>query len=124
MKELGTFVFRCLWNILGGHIKTDQNGSKKGCSTTMALIEMFDSCLKASDNTSIKIRKLLLDYRKAFDFIDHNTLMAKLVSYGIPLVLLCCGHAFLAFRKQRIKVGQITSKWVTLNCNVPQETKL
>ncbi len=90
----------------------------------MALIEMFDSWLKASDNASTQIRILLLDYRKAFDLIDHNILVAKLVSYCIQLMLSCWGHAFLDFRKQRIKVGQITSKWVTLNGDVPQETKL
>ncbi len=80
MKELETFVLRWLWNILGEHIKTDQYGSMKGCSTKMFHIEMFDSWLKASDNASIQIRILLLDYRKAFDLIDHNILIAKLMS--------------------------------------------
>ncbi len=46
------------------------------------------------------------------------------MSYCVPLVLLCWVHAFLADRKQRIKVGQVTSKWVTLNGGVPQGTKL
>ncbi len=103
IKELETFVFRWLWNILGEHIKTDQYGSMKGCSTTMALIEMFDSWLKASDNASTQIRLILLDYRKAFDLIDHNILLAKLMSYGMPLVLLHWVHAFPADRKQMIK---------------------
>ncbi len=104
--------------------KTDQFGSMKGCSTIMALIEMFDSWSKASDNPSTQIRILFLDYRKAFDLIDHNILMAKLMSYGLSLVLLCWVHAFLADRKQRIKVSQVTSKWVTLNGGVPHGTKL
>ncbi len=77
----------------------------KGCSTTIALIEMFDSCSKARDNASTQIRILLLDYKKAFDLIDLNILMAKLMSYGVPLVLLSWVHAILADRKQRIKVG-------------------
>ncbi len=37
---------------------------------------------------------------------------------------LCWIHAFLNYRKQRIKVGQVTSKWITLNGGVPQGTKL
>ncbi len=69
--------------------KTDQYGSMKGCSTTMAPIEMFDSWLKASYNASTQIRILLLDYKKVFDLIDHNILMAMLMSYGVSLVLLC-----------------------------------
>ncbi len=107
MKKLETFVFRWLWNILG---------SMKGCSTTIALIEMFDSWSKTSDNASIQIIILLLDYRKAFDHIDHNILMAKLMSYGVLLVLLRWVHAFLADIKQRIKgwssyVKVGNSKW-------------
>ncbi len=101
MKELETFVFRWLWNILGEHITTDQYGSMKGCSTTMAPIEMFDSWSKANDNVSTQIRILLLDYRKAFDLINHNILMAKLMSYGVPLVLLRWVHAFLADLKKK-----------------------
>ncbi len=67
----------------------------------------------------------MLDYRKALHLIDHNILMTKLMSYGVPLVLLCWAHAFLADRKkQRIKVCQVTSKWVTLKGGVPQGTKL
>ncbi len=96
----------------------------KGCSTTMALTEMFDSWSKANDNASTQIRILLLDYRKAFDLIDHNILMAKLMSYGVPLVLLHSVHAIPAGRKQRIKVGQVTSNWVSLNEGVSQGTKL
>jgi hypothetical protein len=124
MKELETFVFKWLWDILGVHIKSDQYGNIKGCSTTMALIEMFDSWAKASDTASTQIRILLLDYRKAFDLIDHNILMAKLMSYNVPPVLLRWIHAFLSNRKQRIKVGQVASEWVTLNGGVPQGTKL
>ncbi len=90
----------------------------------MALIEMFESWSKTSDNASTQIRILSLDYRKAFDLIDHNILMAKLMNYVVPLVLLHWVHAFLDDRKQSIKVGQVTTKWVTLNGGVPQGTKL
>ncbi len=90
----------------------------------MALIEMFESWSKTSDNASTQIRILSLDYRKAFDLIEHNILMAKLMNYVVPLVLLHWVHAFLDDRKQSIKVGQVTTKWVTLNGGVPQGTKL
>ncbi len=90
----------------------------------MALIEMFDMWAKASNTATTQIRVLLLDYRKASDLIDHNILLAKLMSYDVQPVLLHWIYSFLSERKQRIKVGQIMSEWVTLNGGVPQGTKL
>ncbi len=124
IKELEAFIFKWLWDVLKYHIGKDQYGGIKGCSTTMALIEMFDMWTKASDTATTQIRVLILDYRKAFDLIDHNLLLAKLMSYSVHPVLLCWIHSFLSERKQRIKVGQIISEWVTLNDGVPQGTKL
>jgi hypothetical protein len=46
------------------------------------------------------------------------------MSYGVHPVLLRWIHSFLSERKQRIKVGQVVSEWVTLNGGVPQVTKL
>ncbi len=89
----------------------------------MAIIEMFDSLSKATDNASTQLKILLLDFRKAFDLIDHNIQMAKLMSYDVPSVLLHWVHAFLADRNERTKVGQVTSNWVTPNGGVPQGAK-
>ena len=71
----------------------------------MALIELFDAWAKASDMPGAQIRVLLLNFRKAFDLIDHNILLAKLCSYGVPPVLLRLVHAFLLNRQQRTKCG-------------------
>lgn len=85
---------------------------------------MFDTWAKASDTTGTNIRILLLDFRKAFDLIDHNILLAKLCSLGVPSVLLRWVHAFLMDRNQRIKIGETTSDWCHVHGGVPQGTKL
>ena len=91
----------------------------------MALLELFDAWAKASDSGGTQIRILLLDFRKAFDLIDHNILLAKLTSYGVPAVLLRWIHAFLQDRKQCIKIGMnATSAWGKVHGGVPQGTKL
>jgi hypothetical protein len=90
----------------------------------MALIELFDAWAKASDVHGAQICVLLLDFRKAFDLIDHNILMAKLCSYGVPTVLLRWVHAFLLERSHRVKIGQTVSEWCHIHGGVPQGTKL
>ena len=39
---------------------------------------MIHEWLQATDGNSASVRVFLFDYRKAFDFIDHGTLAAKL----------------------------------------------
>ena len=124
IKELESFIFKWLWDILRPHIKSDQYGNIRGSSTTMALIELFDAWASASDIQGTQIRILLIDFRKAFDLIDHNILLAKLCSYGVPTVLLRWVHSFLMNRKQRVKMGETMSDWSTTNGGVPQGTKL
>ena len=46
-------------------------------STTMALISMLHSCSLGTDGNGATVRTLL-DYRKAFDLIDHSILIRKL----------------------------------------------
>lgn len=51
--------------------------------TTLALISMSNNWLAETDGTGSTVRVALLDYRKAFDLVDHNLLIAKLPSYEI-----------------------------------------
>ena len=45
---------------------------------------MIHEWLQATDGNSASVRVFLFDYRKAFDFIDHGTLAAKLKEVEIP----------------------------------------
>jgi hypothetical protein len=66
-----------------------------------------------------------MDYKKAFDLIDHNLLMCKLESYGINPYILNWIHDFLSDRKQRVKLeNDIFSSWDEVSAGVPQGSKL
>ena len=65
-------------------IDPNQFGTIPGSSTVMALISMVHKWLKETDGTGSTIRVLLFDYRKAFDLIDHSTLIEKLHQMDIP----------------------------------------
>ena len=56
----------------------NQYGAIPNSSTTMALISMLHSWCVGTDGNGATVRTLLLDYRKAFDLIDHSILVRKL----------------------------------------------
>ena len=53
-------------------------GCIPGTSTIHALVSMFHNWAKATkmDGTGNDVRVLLMDYRKAFDLVDHKLIMA------------------------------------------------
>ena len=53
-----------------------------GSSNTLALISMIHHWLRDADNTRSTVRDIPLDYRKAFDLVDHNLLITKLIFSG------------------------------------------
>ena len=67
---------------------------------------------------------LLLDFKKAFDHVDHSIVVTKLLDLGVHGCLVRWVSSFLTNRKQRVKIGDILSSWVTINAGVPQGTKL
>ena len=68
------FVKPAVMNILDDN----QYGAIPNSSTTMALISMLHSWSLGTDGNGATVRTLLLDYRKAFDLIDHSILVRKL----------------------------------------------
>ena len=58
-------------------IDSAQYGFIPGSSTTHALISMFHTWLGATDSTGATVRTALLDFREAFDLVDHHVLIAK-----------------------------------------------
>ncbi len=52
------------------------------------------------------IRVLLLDYSKAFDLINHDSLINKLFNTGISPLIVRGVASFLKDRSQRVKVGR------------------
>ena len=71
------------------------------------------------------MRVFLCDYRKAFDFIDHGTLAAKLKEVEVPNSIVNWILDFLSDWSQRVKLScDCLSEWGTVPAGVPQGTKL
>ena len=73
----------------------------------------------------VQLRAVLLDFRKAFDLIDHSVLVQKLTTCDIPSQVKGWIVDFLMDRKQRVKLAQdCHSEWRSVPSGVPQGTKL
>ena len=93
-----------------------------GTCTTDALVEMLHKWYESTDVTGNFVRVLFLDYSKAFDLINHDILLNKMVGMEVPANLVRWMAAFLVDREQRLKVGDAVSKPGYPNGGVPQGT--
>ncbi len=107
------------------HIRPDQYGCIPKSSTTHALVNLTHQWLKATDGTGSDVRILIMDYKKAFDMIDHNLLISKLKRLEINPHIINWICDFLSNRQQRVKLNNdIFSEWKEILAGVPQGTKL
>ena len=105
-------------------IDPKQFGSLRGSSTTFSLIDMINNWLQALDSPKRYLRICFLDFSKAFDRINHNILIAKLIALGVRRCLIPWICDFLSNRRQAVKIKESCSEWVYVNGGVPQGTKL
>jgi hypothetical protein len=103
---------------------TDSNqfGCVRNRSTTQALLKFMHELFKASDSTANIIRILFVDFSKAFDLIDHNVLMHKFISNGLPSHIISWSMDFVLHRKQYVQVGGNCSSILTTHAGTPQGT--
>ena len=63
---------------------------------------------------------LLVDFRKAFDLVDHGILLTKLASMGVRKSFWLCCQSFLINRTQQVKLPGVLSRIGTVPAGVPQ----
>ena len=61
-------------------IDSIQFGAIPKSSTLHALISMLHTWTQATDGTGSAVGVVLLDYKKAFDLMDHSLLATKVIS--------------------------------------------
>jgi hypothetical protein len=96
-----------------------QYGALKGRSTLHALIDVTHLCHQALDNCQ-SVRCLFVDFRKAFDHVDHTTALRKMAELNIDDIFLRWMRSYLSDRRQRVKVGNVVSSWLRPNGGMPQ----
>ena len=88
-------------------------------STESALILMTDSWLKAI-NEGKMVGCVLVDFRKAFDLVDHEILLRKFKCYKCTDSCLSWFESYFCNRKQRLSLNNFLSDASDVIHGVPQ----
>ena len=119
-KIFESIVLKWVDNIIIPQIDDKQFGGMTGTGTTDALVEMLHKWYEATDEPGTTVRVLFLDYSKAFDLINHETLIDKLVAMNLPAHIVRWMAPFLLDREQTVKSGESVSQPGYPNGGVPQ----
>ena len=104
---------------------TNQFGFIQDSCTTFALISMLHHWFEATDGTGANVRAALLDYKKAFDLVDRNLLIANLYSLGVKPTVVNWVADFLRDRYQRVKLNSdCFSDFKPVPAGIPHGTRI
>lgn len=96
-----------------------QHAYKAGYSTSTALASLTDDWLRQIDMKAI-VGVVLLDFSAAFDTIDHELLLMKLLAYGFKHSAIDFMKSYLTDRRQCVMFNGALSNIETLQCGIPQ----
>ena len=96
-----------------------QYGFRPNCSTELAALELMDRNINAM-NINLTPLNIYLDLSKAFDSLDHHTLLSKLKYYGLHDRALDLLNSYLSGRKQYVQLDNISSDLHRVTCGIPQ----
>lgn len=112
-------------NIIATKITNNQYGYKRGVSTTDALLHLLDDFTLLLDKKSGKyIQTVCLDFSKAFDRLQPEILLNKMLNLGFSHNIISLIKDFLTNRKQRVALHGNFSNYNSVQVGAPQGTKL
>ena len=85
-----------------------QSGFRSQYSCETALVHMIDLWLNAMGNGE-QLGIVLVDFKKAFDLVDHQILLSKLKLYGISSEVLMWFDTYLTNRRQLVSLNNCKS---------------
>ena len=96
-KILESFVGAWILERIRNQLDSRQYGGLHGRSTVHALVDALHRWHRVVDSGQ-SVQTVFLDYAKAFDHVYHNVLVAKLLAFGLPDVIVRWMCAFLSDR--------------------------
>ena len=100
-------------------LHANHHGFRAHHNTTTALLQMYDTWVEAMDRGEAS-GVVLLDMSAAFDMVDHNLLIEKLLLYGFDNASAAWIKSYLSDRKQTVCIDGTCSPLLSLEYGVPQ----
>ena len=100
-------------------IHGSQSGFRQKHSCQTALVKLIDQWMSCIDKGEL-VGSLFIDFRKAFDVVDHSILLKKLYLYKLSETTLQWFSSYLSDRKQTVDNGQGHSDFIGVKSGVPQ----
>ena len=100
-----------------------QSGFRSGHSTEIALTLMAERWLKAINDGNI-VATIMIDFRKAFDLVDHSLLIKKLGVYKCSEHFIKFMDSYLCQRTQVVSIDGTLSRICDIKFGVPQGSVL
>ena len=99
-------------------------GNMKTSSTSHYLISFLDFLYQNLVRRKTSLALAFIAFRKAFDLVDHTTVITKAIHLGLPVNLVSWLTDFLSGRSQAVRYQGCVSSAQHLTCGVPQGTKM
>lgn len=95
-----------------------QHGFRRGRSTTSALSQ-FSEDMNSSLDQGHQVLALFIDYKKAFDTLDHEVLLQAMDECGIRGPTKCWFQNYLSGRTLQTSISGVVGKEAAVNLGVP-----
>ena len=96
----------------------------KSSSTTHCLVNFLEFIHSHLDKRNTSLAIAFVDFRKAFDLVDHTVVLTKAINLGLHPNLVAWLADFLSGRQQAVRYQGSVSTLQRLTCGVPQGTKM
>ena len=107
----------------GSIIDESQHGFRRGHSCIHSIAQLTDYVSKKMD-AGLPTIAAFVDFRKAFDCVQHPILLEKLGQLGVHQSMIKWFRSYLSGRKQRVLANDVYSSYLDVLQGVPQGSVL
>ena len=100
-----------------------QHGFRRGHSTVHSVAQ-FANYINVKMDAGLPTLATFIDFRKAFDCVQHPTLLNKLLQFNLGDSIIGWVRSYLASRTQRVYANNTYSSYMTIQQGVPQGSVL